>query len=80
MLADVRRGAPAYRLTSLEQWHPVGSTPEQWQAQQAAEQAAAGGHVAEPVAEQPPVTGAAADEGGWHDGGAGDGTQIRPPS
>ncbi|GAA4712718.1 MIP family channel protein [Nocardioides conyzicola] len=65
-----------------QQWHPVGSTPEQWRAQQAAEQAAAAAppaaaqptyadpapveQAADPVVEQPP-----ADPGD---------TQIRPPS
>lgn len=63
-----------------QQWHPVGSTPEQWQAQQAAEQAAAAQQavvepaadpvVEQPVVEQPPVQ---------DDPGAAD-TQIRPPS
>ena len=67
-----------------QQWHPVGSTPEQWRAQQAAEQAAAAQPVvaeqaaapvaeqtiAQPVVEQPPVQ---------DDPGAAD-TQIRPPS
>ena len=61
-----------------QQWHPVGSTPEQWQAQQAAEldQAqqlstpADDDSLTEPFAVQPPVD----DEYG--DGS----TQIRPPS
>jgi aquaporin Z len=63
-----------------QQWHPVGSTPEQWQAQQAAEQAAARQSAApavdesytEPIAVRPPVEGDLGDDG---DGG----TQIRPP-
>jgi aquaporin Z len=60
-----------------QQWHPVGSTPEQWRAQQAAEQAGQAGY-----AEQ---GGYAADETAaqhsWSEDDLGDGgTQIRPPS
>lgn len=47
-----------------QQWHPVGQTPEQWRAQQAAEEEAAR------AAERP------ATEGDPGDGG----TQIRPPA
>lgn len=54
-----------------QQWHPVGSTPEQWQAQQAAEQAAAAEAALQPEPE--PTT-------QWPESEAGDGgTQIRPP-
>jgi aquaporin Z len=67
-----------------QQWHPVGSTPEQWQAQQAAEaqQAAqpASDYVVEETivveevaAEEPPIWQSRDDQGD-------DGTQIRPPS
>ncbi|MEP9361862.1 MIP family channel protein [Nocardioides sp. CN2-186] len=50
-----------------QQWHPVGQTPEEWRAQQAAEQAAP------PAAEE--------QSPGYPEGEAGDGgTQIRPPS
>ncbi|WP_081794993.1 MIP/aquaporin family protein [Nocardioides sp. URHA0020] len=66
-----------------QQWHPVGSTPEQWQAQQAAEQAAAqpvAAHddvtLTEPIATQPPAEDRPIWEG--HDGDSG--TQVRPPS
>jgi len=59
-----------------QQWHPVGSTPEQWQAQQAAEQAAASEYVVEEtiVVEEP------AEERPIWEGEPDDGnTQIRPP-
>lgn len=56
-----------------EQWHPVGHTPEQWAAQQAAQQAAeeqASHQQAGPTAEH---------EDQWPEGEPGDGgTQIRP--
>ena len=52
-----------------QQWHPVGQTPEQWRAQQAAEQAAAQPAPAESVPEQQ----------SWPEPDPGDGTQIRPP-
>ena len=49
-----------------QQWHPVGQTPEEWRAQQAAEQQA------------PPV---AEEASPYPEGDPGDGgTQIRPPS
>ncbi|MFC7495161.1 MULTISPECIES: MIP/aquaporin family protein [unclassified Nocardioides] len=55
-----------------QQWHPVGSTPEQWRAQQEAEQAAAARDAAE--AERAP------ESTQWPEGDPGDGgTQIRPP-
>ena len=75
-----------------QQWHPVGSTPEQWQAQQAAEQRAAEQRAAEQraaeqrAAEQraaQQATGEHPDDAGlsiFPEGEPGDGgTQIRPP-
>jgi aquaporin Z len=73
-----------------QQWHPVGSTPEQWQAQQAAEQAeaqrveqtqqvapVADESLTEPIAAQPP----AEERPIWEAEDPDDGnTQIRPPS
>ncbi|MDF1602326.1 MIP family channel protein [Nocardioides sp. YIM 152315] len=55
-----------------QQWHPVGSTPEQWRAQQEAEQAAA--------AEEASAAERAPESSEWPEGDPGDGgTQIRPP-
>lgn len=55
-----------------QQWHPVGSTPEQWRAQQAAEAEAAARNAT--VEETEDATRQ------WPDSDAGDGgTQIRPP-
>jgi aquaporin Z len=55
-----------------QQWHPVGSTPEQWRAQQAAEQQEAEQRAA--AAEQQP------ESTRWPEAEPGDGgTQIRPP-
>ena len=66
-----------------QQWHPVGSTPEQWQAQQAAEQAEAQQaapvddvSLTEPIATQPP----AEERPIWEADHGDDGTQIRPPN
>jgi aquaporin Z len=53
-----------------QQWHPVGQTPEQWRAQQAAEQEAAAAAQAVPAESVP-------EQQTWPDGD--DGTQIRPP-
>jgi len=52
-----------------QQWHPVGQTPEQWRAQQAAEQQAAQ-QTQQPAVEEQQWPGEQGDEGG---------TQIRPP-
>ena len=60
-----------------QQWHPVGSTPEQWQAQQAAEQAAVD-TGAQSVVEETIVIEETPEERPIWD--AGDDTQIRPPS
>jgi aquaporin Z len=54
-----------------QQWHPVGQTPEQWRAQQAAEQEAAA---------QPTPTESVPEQQSWPQGDIGGGeTQIRPP-
>jgi len=75
-----------------QQWHPVGSTPEQWQAQQAAEQAAAAQDAAaEPateyvveetiVVEEVTLQDPGEEPPIWESRDEGDGgTQIRPPS
>jgi len=58
-----------------QQWHPVGQTPEQWRAQQAAEEEAARARAAEH-----PATEAVPAQQPWPEGDAGDGgTQVRPP-
>ena len=60
-----------------QQWHPVGQTPEQWRAQQAAEQEAAAAAV------QPTPTESVPEQQSWPEPEAGpapgDETQIRPP-
>lgn len=59
-----------------QQWHPVGQTPEQWRAQQAAEEEAARARAAEH-----PPTEAVPEQQHWPESEQGDGgTQIRPPS
>ncbi|WP_242665403.1 MULTISPECIES: MIP/aquaporin family protein [unclassified Nocardioides] len=57
-----------------QQWHPVGQTPEQWRAQQAAEQEAAAAAAAQPV-----PTESVPEQQTWPGPEAGDETQIRPP-
>lgn len=59
-----------------QQWHPVGSTPEQWRAQQEAQQEAERAAAERAAREQ-----AARERAtGWPEDGPGDdGTQIRPP-
>jgi aquaporin Z len=59
-----------------QQWHPVGQTPEQWRAQQAAEEEAARARAAEH-----PATEAVPEQRPWPESDPGDGgTQIRPPA
>jgi len=59
-----------------QQWHPVGQTPEQWRAQQAAEEEAARARAAEH-----PPTEAVPEQQHWPESEQGDGgTQIRPPA
>ncbi len=61
-----------------QQWHPVGSTPEQWRAQQAAEQAQAAQAAPAPSAHAGDET---AVQPAWTDDQSGEGgTQIRPPA
>lgn len=63
-----------------QQWHPVGQTPEQWRAQQAAEEEAARARAAEhPPTEAVPEQ-QSWPEGQWPESEPGDGgTRIRPP-
>ncbi len=59
-----------------QQWHPVGQTPEQWRAQQAAEEDAARARAAEH-----PATEAVPEQQSWPESDpGGGGTQIRPPA
>lgn len=59
-----------------QQWHPVGQTPEQWRAQQAAEEEAARARAAEH-----PATEAVPQQQPWPESEPGDGgTRIRPPA
>jgi aquaporin Z len=72
-----------------QQWHPVGQSPEQWRAQQAAQQPVE--PVQDPITEsvqQPvpdsvqhhPATEAVPEQRSWPESEPGDGgTQIRPP-
>jgi len=55
-----------------QQWHPVGQTPEQWRAQQAAEEEAARARAAEH-----PPTEAVPEQQHWPEDDGG--TRIRPP-
>jgi aquaporin Z len=63
-----------------QQWHPVGQTPEQWRAQQAAEEEAARARAAEhPATEAVPEQQPWPDRV-WPESEPGDGgTRIRPP-